>query len=347
MLSTRSIFIAGATGILAFAASALGWNAHGHRTVTLLALDRLPADAPQWLHAPEIRARIADQSNEPDRWRGTRSIPIGHEANPEHYIDIEDLEPFGLSLHTLPRHRYEAFRAMVLAKHENPRGFAPVEKDPDKSKEWPGFLPWAIQEHFFKLQSSFNTYRILVELDDPARAGQLEQARQNVIYEMGILSHFVGDAAQPLHTTRHHHGWIGDNPKGYTTDFGFHAYIDGRILEIHGLDYAALKPLMPQTAEIPPDFDAWAAGIDHIARSFQQVEALYERQKDGSLIQAPGRAMISERLCDGAATLGTLYAAAWQASKPTQAEISAFIKFSEMRPPRRERQQTPAEAGRP
>ena len=22
----------------------------------------------------------------------------------------------------------------------------------------------------------------------------------------------VGDAAQPLHTTRHHHGWVGDNP---------------------------------------------------------------------------------------------------------------------------------------
>ncbi len=330
MLSTTgrlAVALCLATGL---ARPAAAWNAHGHRTVTLLALDRLPADAPAWLRDPAIRARVADQSNEADRWRGTRAIPIRHEVNPEHYIDIEDLEPFGLRLRELSPYRYEAFRAMVLAKAANPGAFPTVERDTDKSKEWPGFLPWAIQEHTAKLQASFHTYRVLEAIGDPERALQLEQARQNVIYQMGMLAHFVGDAAQPLHTTRHHHGWVGENPGGFTTEFGFHSYIDGTILAIHGLNYETLRPMMP--AATPGDAtDAWDAGLDAIERSFAQLEPLYTMERDRTLSQDPGKALIAERLCDAGATLGLLYSMAWEAGKPTDRDIGAYIKFSEMR----------------
>ena len=53
---------------------------------------------------------------------------------------------------------------------------------------------------------------------------------------MGILAHFVGDAAQPLHTTKHHHGWKGDNPNGYTTENSIHAYIDGGVIKTQRID---------------------------------------------------------------------------------------------------------------
>ena len=70
-----------------------------------------------------------------------------------------------------------------------------------------GMLAYAIAEHYAKLQSSYNTVRILEGLGDPSRALQLEEARSNALYHMGQLSHFVGDAAQaPVDSRgdRHH-----------------------------------------------------------------------------------------------------------------------------------------------
>jgi hypothetical protein len=328
MLSTARRFLAIVSLTCGAAAPAFGWGAHGHRTITLLALDRLPADAPDWMREEPYRLLIAEQSNEADRWRSTKAIPIGHESNPDHYIDIEDLAHFGLTLRGLSPYRYEGFRAMVLAKAANPSAFPAVERDNDRTKEWPGFLPWAIQEHAAKLQASMHTYRVLAELGDPGRAGDLELARQNIIHQMGMLSHFVGDAAQPLHTTRHHHGWVGENPAGYTTEYGFHSYIDTAIVAIHRLDHATLTPLMPQ-GSVGDERDYWVVGLGAIERSFAQVEPLYRLKKEGTLEQDAGRAVIAERLCDAGATLGRLYSIAWEASKPTERDMRTYIKFSE------------------
>jgi hypothetical protein len=314
------------------AAQAVAWNAHGHRTVTRLALDGLSPDMPSWLHDPGVIARIADQSNEPDRWRGTHRPAINHEANPEHYIDIEDLDQYGLTLAKLPPYRYECVRMMAQARFEHPDRMIPIDaaKDKDKIKEWPGFLPWAIAEHYAKLQSSFNTLRILEAVNDEQRASQLTQAKENVVYEMGILSHYVGDAAQPLHTTRHHHGWVGENPHGYTVDNGFHAYIDGKILEIHGLEYDSLKARVKFESRVSAA-DPWGDCLGYIQRSYDSVEPLYRLQKDGTLTKEPGKEFISDRLCDAGSMLAALYDAAWTASKPTEGEVSSFIKYSELR----------------
>jgi len=51
---------------------------------------------------------------------------------------------------------------------------------------------------------------------------------------MDVMGHFVGDGAQPLHVTKHHHGWVGDNPKGYATNTTFHAWIDGGFFKKTG-----------------------------------------------------------------------------------------------------------------
>ena len=107
-----------AAAALLFALSAttgaLAWSAHGHRTITYLALDGLPADVPDWLRDPSIRHRIADQSNEPDRWRGTPTPPLAHENDPDHYIDIEDLAQFGLTLQTVSPYRYDYLREVAF-----------------------------------------------------------------------------------------------------------------------------------------------------------------------------------------------------------------------------------------
>lgn len=48
---------------------------------------------------------------------------------------------------------------------------------------------------------------------------------------MGVMGHYVGDLTQPLHTTKNYNGWVGENPAGYTTSKGFHAWIDGGFLQ--------------------------------------------------------------------------------------------------------------------
>jgi len=315
--------------ILALSPNVLGWSAHGHRTIAYLALEGLPAGMPDWIKDPSIRSRIADQSNEPDRWRGLPMPELAHENGPDHYLDVEDLKQYGLTLETISPFRYEFIRDMSVAAYvhpENLNAYDPKD-DKDRTKQWPGFLPHAILEHYNKLKVSFNTYRILAELNDPARADQLEQAKENCIYEMGILSHFVGDAAQPLHTTTHHHGWVGPNPAGYTTDRGIHSYIDGAVVDLHHLSVDTLRAGMKYDVKVDAA-DPWKDTLSYIRRSFDKVEPLYKMQKDGSLPKQQGKEFISDCLRDAGATLSSLYAAAWQSSKPDERQIQAWVRYS-------------------
>ena len=116
------------------ASPSLAWDAHGHRTITLLALDGLPADTPTWLQDPVIRERIAYQSTEPDHWRGINDLILSHENSPDHYIDLEKLEYFGLTPGSLPHFRYEYLRDMAIAKHEHPENVEPYNEKRDSAR---------------------------------------------------------------------------------------------------------------------------------------------------------------------------------------------------------------------
>jgi hypothetical protein len=320
------------------AAPALSWDADGHRSITLLALDAAAAAEPAlpaFFRDEETRQRIAWQSGEPDRWRGTRTPALTHENNPDHYIDVEDLEPFGLTLETVSPLRYEYLRAMVVAKHEHPERMGPYNEATDlfRTQEFPGFLPHAIAEHADKLRSHLKTLRILEGLPDastPRRQAQVRQSRENAIATLGLLSHFVGDAAQPLHTTRHHHGWVGDNPDAFTTDRGFHAHIDGGVIRLHALSYDALRAHADTAPITPPRLDPggqWDATLDYIRRSFERVRPLYELEKSGELEREPGRAFITERMTDAAGTLAGLLVSAWNAGEPSPRDIEDHLRY--------------------
>lgn len=315
-------------------APALAWDAHGHRTITRLALDGFVQNAgaaaplPDWLTTESARAQIAFQSSEADRYRGTRSNYLGHENNPDHFLDIEDLETFGLTLSTMPPLRYQYVAAMAVSRHVHPDEHQPHNPrlNPTGDQEWPGFVAHAIAEHHAKLTSAFKTVRTLEKLNDPARAAQLEMARANVLVHMGHLSHFVGDSAQPLHTTRHHHGWVGENPKGYTTERGIHSFIDGTILTIHGLNYVSLKDAAKFETKVDVG-DPWRDVLNYLQRSHDEVEPLYALHQSGQLVQEPGKAFITERLLDASAMLSAMYASAWAASAPTDKDVQDFVFY--------------------
>lgn len=334
-MTTLTRFAAALVAGLA-ASIAQAWDAAGHQLIARIALERFAKDpgCPEWLKDARQAEMVAWQSGEPDRWRGLRTANLRNENEPDHYLDLEDLEPFGLTLRTVPMLRSEYTKALELAREKHPEKMKPVNPAIDTAKTMltPGYLPHAIMEHYEKTRSSMNTLRILQGLPDAAterRQTQIEQAKANVRVEMGLLAHFVGDAAQPLHTTTHHHGWVGDNPKGYTTDRGIHAYIDGTILTLHKISKDTVaKTIEPGTPSRVKDPQMpWPDVLAHLERSFAQVEPLYEMKKSGDLDKEPGKAMIVERLRDGGLMLGDLYAAAWKASEPTAKEIEDYQKY--------------------
>jgi hypothetical protein len=321
-----------------------GWGAAGHRDITRAAIAALPAGTPEWLREPGFVERAAFLANEPDRWRATRLDALTHENGPDHYIDLEELPPRKMDLRTLPPLRYE-FVAMLERRMPTPdaaNGSEPARRgiggaqggDTRPATDQVGTLPYAIVEQHAKLASAFRTVRILDAINDPARAAERDAALGSVATALGHLSHFVGDASQPLHTTIHHHGWVRDNPAGYTTNGSIHARIDSDVPRHHKIDAEALSALVkPIDATEPPvgPTRAWEAALSEIERSFAQVEPLYQLEKQGLLEAEQGRAFITERMADGARTLAELVHSAWLASEPTKDQIESFIRYDETR----------------
>ncbi len=310
------------------APAAFGWGARVHRTLTYLALDGLPADAPDWLRDAEVRQRIAFESNQPDRWRGWNSPVLKHENDPDHYLDVELLDQFGLTLETLPKLRNEYLKALVVAKQMHPEKVAPYDatKDPARTHEWPGFLPHAIAEHYARLQAAFNQVRILEQFNDPARRVQLAEARAIAVYHAGQLSHFVTDGAQPLHTTQHYNGWVGENPAGYKWRDKFHAYIDEGFADKHGIGYESPKPQVKFDARVNAA-DPWEDVLRYLRRSHALVVPLYELERDGKLDGEEGRKLIVGQLNDAAAMLSAILWSAYTSAAPTEEQVKSWVRY--------------------
>src|SRR5271154_5592427 len=217
------------TLVVALGASAFNvnaWDYEGHHAVNELALASLPADFGIQL-TPALKDRIAFLAGEPDRWRNVSDLTLKHFNGPDHYFDLEDLTLCGLTPETLPPLRYDFVADIANARTAHPEKFPAIDptKDSDHTRELDGFLPWAITEDYEKLKSDFATLKALKGYGGTPE--EVANAQADCVYVMGVMGHFVGDGSQPLHTTMHHHGWVGDNPKGYTTKTTFHAWIDG------------------------------------------------------------------------------------------------------------------------
>jgi hypothetical protein len=294
--------------------------------VNELALAALPKNFPAFVLAPAARERIAFLAGEADRWRNVtdtktgRDLALGHASGPDHYIDLEDLNLYGLTPATLPPLRYDFAAVIARARAAHPEKFPAIDpaKDADHTRELSGFLPWAITEYFEKLQSGFATLAALEKFG--GTPDEIANAKANIVYVMGVMGHFVGDASQPLHTTMHHHGWVGENPNHYTTSFGFHGWIDGGFFrKTGGIDVKKLSAqLRPATKIAAADEQN---GIFHTTINFlvtqnQLVEPLYRLDRDGKLSNkenrgAEGRAFLEAQLVKSGELLGDLWLTAW------------------------------------
>jgi len=237
----RLLVLAGAGMLLAGAGAARAWDYEAHLAINLLALATLPTNYPAFVRAPEAVERIGFLAGEMDRWRNTPDLPLKHYSFPDHYMDVEELADYGLDPRLLPVFRYDFIARLALIRQAQPAKFpAPAPgTDADHTRQLVGLLPWAIAESVGKLKSGFS-YLKAYEADGTAE--EIANARANIVYVMGVMGHLVGDAAQPLHVTRHHHGWVGENPNHYTTSRRIHSWIDGGYFsQTGGVNAAALE----------------------------------------------------------------------------------------------------------
>ncbi len=293
------------------AQEALAWGATGHRMIAVLGVKALGPDLPGFLKTPEAITTLGELAREPDRSKGAGRI---HDAmrDPAHFLDLDDAGKVGgvLPLEPLPPTRGE-FDAALRAGGT------------DSSKT--GYLPYAMIDGWQQLAKDFAYWRVLNLAIPLAKTPQkrawlkadLARRQALIVNNLGIWSHYVGDASQPLHVTEHFNGW-GDfpNPKAYTLSRTLHARFEGQFVR-QNIEQNAVEAAMP--APVACGCTIEQASLAYLKASATMVEPLYALEKDGGfkLGDARGKAFATERLAVGAATLRDLITMAWLASENT------------------------------
>jgi hypothetical protein len=334
-VALRHLRIAGLVLLCAAPAALPAWDYAGHRIVNQLALasltaaDPAHADFPKFVFEPAAAERIAFLSGEPDRWRDVPDLPLVQYNALDHYIDLEELEDAGLDIATISPLRYVFAIQFATGRAAHSGRFAPIDPatNADHTKEWCGFLPWAIREHYAKLKSCFGYLKTFENYGGTPE--EIENARANAIDLMGIMGHYVGDGAQPLHATVHNNGWVGPNPEGYTTSKGTHMWIDGGFAKAAGITEASVLPKVGPAQPIPTAARAdgrdpvFAYIMEYLSDQQKKVVLLYELQKAGKFEAGKGRppspvgvAFIESQLAKGGETLAGFWLAAWREAVP-------------------------------
>ncbi len=327
----RRLPVLAAAFVLVATANLPAWDYEAHRVVNQLALASLPTNFPAFALTPAARERILYLSGEADRWRNVPDdFSFSHATAPDHYFDLEDLEAVGIAEAALPIFRTDFAVKLAAARVSKPDAFPPIDarRNRDHTQELIGTLPWALAENVGKLRSGFSCLNAFEK--HGGTPDEIANAQANIVYAMGFLGHFVADVTQPLHTTKHHHGWVGENPGGYTTNRGIHQWIDGGYFARTGGVQAEplqkrIRParLVGATGDAEELFRQMTA---YLEASHQLVEPLYRLEKEGKLSGEglkglEGRLFLEEQLVKAAQMLGDLWFTAWQ-----RAPEDSFLK---------------------
>lgn len=272
------------------------WGDAGHRLIGLTAAQQLPADAPTFLR--NAAAQLAYLNPEPDRWKSNveRRLDPALEGgtSPDHYIDMDLVEP------TVLRNALAAPNRWAYADSLRRSGVAPNTV---------GLLPFAIIEQVQRLRIDFRLWRIAP--DSTVRAW----IEQRIIDDAGILGHYVADGSNPHHTTKHHNGWVGENPKGYTTDNRFHGRFESAFVQAH-LKAPDVTSYMTHAPQLFPDVRT--AVIAYLNTSFGELDRLYALDKATAFQPETAtpeqKAFAAARLAAGAEMLRDLWYTAWVTS---------------------------------
>ena len=128
-----------------------------------------------------------------------------------------------------------------------------------------------------------------------------------------MIAHLAGDAAVPLHATRHHDGWVGDNPRGYRRARGIHRWFESEIVDRDdaawlGLDAGSVGASTDVRRDV---LAALEASLAAVPRLYEAEQRSHRSGDDGA-----ARALVRERAAAGATLLAAIWQAAWKEAQP-------------------------------
>ncbi len=275
--------------------AAFGWGSEGHMAVNRTAARKIPNTMPLFLQ--RATDRLAYIGPEPDRWRGRAEYAVKNAQEPDHFIDLERLE--GMEL---PPGRYEFYRMMYEKR-------AQVGSTGDiYLPEKVGLQPYITMEVFDRLKVAFREYRQRVKDHKPTRS-----IEQNIVFYAGWLGHYVADGSNPLHTTIQYNGWVGDNPKGFTTSPETHYRFETTFVNEHPA-VLRFNDRVQAPEHLQHPFQDYVA---YLRQSQAQVERFYELEKAGAFKGAgtpEGVEFARRQLGRSAQMLLNLWYTAWEES---------------------------------
>jgi hypothetical protein len=286
--------------------AAFGWGNEGHTYVNRVAAQKIPASMPKFLRRAVVD--IAYLGPEPDRWRNPAEFALKNAQEPDHFIDLERVA----WLDPLPRGRYEFYRKLYEKRA------ATTEHPDDYLPEKVGLQPYITMEVYGRLKAGFREYRQLKAAHKSTAA--VEQA---IIFYAGWLGHYVADGSQPLHTTIQYNGWVGVNPKGYTTEHTIHAQFETAYVaaNITAGDFAGLVQA-PEALD-----DPFTQYVAYLKQSNGLMERVYELEKAGGFREKGSPEAFeftTKRLAAGSQMLLNLWYTAWvESSKPAPERVTA------------------------
>jgi hypothetical protein len=275
---------------------AWGWGEVGHVLSGKAAAASMPGAMPEFFR--NATDQLGYLTAEPDRWRDRSSIAETDAFNPDHAINLELVPPGGLEAKD---------RFAYLAMLESSGKTAAV-----------GMAPFRTLEMYQRLRLEFRLWR---KTTDPQTRGWIEQ---RIINDAGLLGHYVTDGSEPLHTTIHHHGWVGPNPNGYATDPQIHSRFESQYVETH-IVISDITSKISGTPNVVTNEQAQI--VAYFRSTHEQVVPLYELDKKApfnSTTTAPeDKVFVVQRLVCGVNMLRDLWWSAWITSDPSFATTSA------------------------
>jgi hypothetical protein len=282
----RKLSLLAAAVLLLAQQRAASWSLTGHTLINRAAIAALPADGPAFLkrHIDWIGAR----STAPDSWRDSGGAALSPVEAPNHLWRMERLPP---SLaHQLPPSRLD---------------FAREVGDVTRI----GTLPYGILETYERLGVAFGIWRQRRAAHQSTAFIELDAA-----FYAAWLGHYVGDGGMPLHTTENHEGWIGANPKGYTTDHSIHPRFEREFVILVGLTEADVARHIGRPKTFADPRPVVLAYLDRSHARVEQVYGLDLRHAFEDRSNGEARELLYACTGDAATLLRDLIYTAWQAS---------------------------------
>ena len=272
-----------------------GWGEHGHLISGLVAAQKMPDATPRFFR--RATKQLSYLNPEPDRWKERAESdldPAVRSFSPDHYLDMEFVPEGAL---TTAGDRHAFIEALGKA------GRKPAEA---------GFSPYRILELFQTLRIEFRLWRATT-----TDAKKRKMIEQRIINDAGILGHYVADGANPHHTTMHHNGWVGDNPKGFSTDNTIHFRFESQYVQTH-VQAKEVAPLVGEARVLAKPREEVIAFLQSSKSHLEELYELEKQEKFGEATKSEAHKKFAQaRLAAGAQMLRDLWWTAWVTSEAT------------------------------